>query len=57
MRALLFTAIAIIFLVTLTTQVKAAEWEKIFEDDKTKISLDLSSVKKLPDNHYKIMNC
>jgi len=41
-------------LITPAAPVKGAEWENIGEDDKTKISLDLSSIKKLPNHYYRV---
>ena len=54
MRALLFTAIAIISLFALTAQAKGSEWEKVGEDKEVRISIDLSSIRKLPHNHYRV---
>ena len=53
MRTLLLTAIAITFLFTLTTQAEGAEWVKVKETEKYILYLDLNSITKLSDNHYK----
>ncbi len=52
MRALLLTAIAVIFLFTLTAQVEGVEWKKIRETDEIRLYLDVSSITKNPNNHY-----
>ena len=53
MRALLLTTIAIIFLFTLTAQVEGTDWVKVKETEKYMLYLNLNSITKLSDNHYK----
>ena len=52
MRTVLLTAIAVIFIFTLTAQVEGAKWEKISENIAMRFYLDVSSITKLPDYHY-----
>ncbi len=53
MRAILLTAIASIFLFTLTAHVEGTDWVKVKETEKFILYLDLNGITKLSDNHYK----